>query len=161
MGQAYLKLILTIPIIFLLAFTPGLSPAADSGPSPAVSGSLPQAASQDRPDEALLFCYQGRIVNPRLVVVDKSRQRVMVFRYAGAMVLEAEYPCATGENAGNKKESGDERTPVGIYFSTHRYKDNKVTIFGDKALHLNYPNAFDRQSGRKGDGIYIHGTNRP
>lgn len=161
MGQAYRKLILTVPLLLLLILMPGRSPAADSGPSPSVGGSLPTAASQENADEALLFCYQGQIGNPRLVVVDKSRQRVMVFRYAGDMILEAEYPCATGENSGNKQESGDERTPVGIYFTTHRYKDNKVTIFGDKALHLNYPNAFDRQSGRKGDGIYIHGTNRP
>lgn len=118
----------------------------------------PSVQPSDPPQ--LSFCYQGSISNHRLLVVDKSRQRIMVFRYLGEMVLEYEYPCATGETEGDKVKSGDQRTPEGIYFTTHRYRDRKVTIFGDRALHLNYPNAFDRREGREGNGIYIHGTNR-
>ncbi len=107
----------------------------------------------------LVFCYQGKLPDTRLVVVDKSRQRIMVFRYLGQMVLEYEYPSVTGVNFGHKVKKGDERTPVGIYFTTHRYQDNKITIFGKKAIHLNYPNPLDQVEGRRGDGIYIHGTN--
>jgi len=107
----------------------------------------------------LVFCYQGKVPDTRLVVVDKSRQRIMVFRYLGQMVLEYEYPSVTGVNFGHKVKKGDERTPVGIYFTTHRYQDNKITIFGKKAIHLNYPNPLDQVEGRQGDGIYIHGTN--
>ena len=59
-----------------------------------------------------------------------------------------------------KKKEGDEKTPEGIYFITKKYIDNKVTVFGTKAFHLNYPNIFDTIDGRDGNGIYIHGTNR-
>ena len=109
----------------------------------------------------LVFCYQGKVADPFVVVVDKSRQRLVVFKYLGQPVVDYELPCATGEREGNKQRAGDERTPEGIYFITHRYRDRKVTIFGDRALHLNYPNACDRAESRGGDGIYIHGTNRP
>jgi murein L,D-transpeptidase YafK len=94
------------------------------------------------------------------VVVNKSLQRIMVFRYMGKLMLEYEFPAATGTNDGAKADKGDERTPVGIYFTTHRYQDHKITIFGDRAIHLNYPNPVDQMEGRKGDGIYIHGTNQ-
>lgn len=122
--------------------------------------SLAAEASSTPPGTPLVYCYQGRLSEPRLVVVDKARQRVMVFRYLGEMQLEYEFPCSTGERLGKKEASGDERTPEGVYFTTHRYRDRKVTIFGDRALHLNYPNACDLSQGRDGDGIYIHGTNR-
>lgn len=146
-------------LLLLIAwFVPAsLAGAADRQGKEAVAAEL---AGTKKIAPSLTFCYQGQVSNPRLLIVDKSRQRIMVFRYLGEMVLDYEYPCSTGENAGDKVKSGDERTPEGIYFTTHRYKDNKVTIFGDRALHLNYPNAFDRREGRQGNGIYIHGTNR-
>lgn len=109
---------------------------------------------------SFVFCYQGEIEDHRLVVVDKKLQRTLVFMYVGDLVLVDEYPCGTGERQGDKAKAGDERTPEGVYFITHRYLDNKVTIFGDRALHLDYPNAIDRTEGRNGDGIYIHGTNK-
>ncbi len=119
----------------------------------------PALRLEDTGGERLAFCYLGKVPNTRLVVVDKSRQRLMVFRYMGEFELEYEYPAATGKNPGPKAAEGDERTPVGIYFTTHRYLDNKVTVFGDRAIHLNYPNPFDKAAGRQGNGIYIHGTN--
>ncbi len=109
---------------------------------------------------SFVFCYQGEIEDHRLVIVDKQMQRTLVFMYVGDLVLVDEYPCGTGERQGNKTIAGDEKTPEGVYFITHRYLDNKVTIFGDRALHLDYPNAIDRLQGRMGDGIYIHGTNK-
>ncbi len=118
------------------------------------------AAAQAPSNEVLNYCYQGKVSETRLVVVNKSMQRIMVFRYMGKLMLEYEFPAATGANDGAKIEQGDERTPVGIYFTTHRYQDRKITIFGDRAIHLNYPNPVDQLAGRKGNGIYIHGTNQ-
>jgi murein L,D-transpeptidase YafK len=123
-------------------------------------GAAPAAADPAGQGPVLSYCYQGKLPETRLVVVDKSRQRILVFRYMGRLMLEYEYPCATGTNPGAKEKEGDERTPVGIYFTTHRYQDRKITIFGDRAIHLNYPNPFDRDAGRQGDGIYLHGTNQ-
>ncbi|MFH1035050.1 MAG: L,D-transpeptidase [Pseudomonadota bacterium] len=123
-------------------------------PAPAVTG---QGAS---PGGELFFCYQGKAPDTRLLVVDKARQRLMVLRYLGDMSLDYEYTCATGMQPGSKQSEGDERTPEGIYFTTHRYEDRKVTVFGDRAIHLNYPNPFDQFESRDGNGIFIHGTDK-
>jgi hypothetical protein len=135
--------------IFVLLMASGGALAAEPG----------QAAQIPGPS-ILTYCYQGSIKANRLVVVDKFRQRVMVFKYMGELIQEFEFPCATGSKPGAKTKEGDERTPVGIYFTTHRYKDNKVTIFGDRAIHLDYPSPFDIKAGRQGNGIYFHGTNQ-
>lgn len=95
-----------------------------------------------------------------LVVVEKDYQRVVVYGHNGTQKIVAQFPCATGETAGKKQNNGDTRTPEGIYFITKYFADNKVTIFGKRAFHLDYPNIFDEQSGRDGNGIYIHGTNK-
>ena len=71
-----------------------------------------------------------------------------------------EYTCATGENPGAKKTSGDARTPEGFYHITEIYEDKRITVFGSRAFHLNYPNIFDTHAGHHGDGIFIHGTNK-
>jgi murein L,D-transpeptidase YafK len=94
-----------------------------------------------------------------LILIEKNLQRLRVFEYDGELKVVAEYFSATGENSGIKKVSGDAKTPEGIYFITKVFIDKKVTIFGDKAFHLDYPNFFDIKAGRNGDGIYIHGTN--
>ncbi len=95
-----------------------------------------------------------------LVVVEKDYQRVVVYGHNGTQKIVAQFPCATGQGAGKKQNNGDARTPEGIYFITKYFADNKVTIFGKRAFHLDYPNIFDEQSGREGNGIYIHGTNK-
>lgn len=123
---------------------------------------VPVAESKAPASQAheLVYCYQGKVPENRLLVVDKARQRLVVLRYLGEMSLDYEYTCATGMQEGSKKNEGDERTPEGIYFTTHRYEDNKITIFGDRAIHLNYPNPFDLFERRDGNGIFIHGTDK-
>lgn len=132
-------------------------------PPPAEPASQPLAvapANTPISGKGLVFCYQGKVPDTRLLVVDKSRQRLMVLHYLGQMTLEYEYTCSTGMQPGNKQTAGDERTPEGIYFTTHRYEDRKITVFGDRALHLNYPNPVDQTENRDGSGIFIHGTNK-
>ena len=94
-----------------------------------------------------------------LILIEKNLQRLRVLEHDGELKVVAEYFSATGENFGIKELSGDAKTPEGIYFITKVFIDKKVTIFGDKAFHLDYPNFFDLEAGRNGDGIYIHGTN--
>ncbi len=96
-----------------------------------------------------------------ILFVEKDRQVLSVLEYDNGLRVVAQYSCATGENPGRKKVLGDSRTPTGIYFILKIYKDNKITIFGKRAFHLDYPNAFDVAEGRNGNGIYIHGTNKP
>ena len=94
------------------------------------------------------------------ILVEKNLQRLRVLQYDDALRVVADYPSATGENFGIKEVSGDSKTPEGIYFITQIFRDDKITIFGDKAFHLDYPNFFDQEVGRNGNGIYIHGTNK-
>ncbi len=141
-------------LLSLLLFPASASQGPETDPSRGIS------AGQSDSLPVLTFCYQGHPPDTRLVVVDKSLQRLMVFNYLGRMVLEYEFPAMTGSRPGSKLREGDERTPVGIYFTTHRHLDRKVTIFGDRAIHLNYPNPLDQKEGRKGNGIYLHGTNQ-
>ena len=94
------------------------------------------------------------------LVVEKKHQKLKLFEQGTVLRLVKEYTCATGENFGNKRNSGDSRTPEGIYFITEIYEDKKVTVFGSRAFHLDYPNIFDSHAGRLGDGIFIHGTNK-
>ena len=95
-----------------------------------------------------------------LILIEKNLQRLRVLEHDGELKVVAEYFSATGENFGIKEISGDAKTPEGIYFITKIFIDKKVTIFGDKAFHLDYPNFYDLEAGRNGNGIYIHGTNK-
>jgi len=95
-----------------------------------------------------------------LVLVEKALQKLHLYRYDGRYQLLKTYSCATGERAGQKRVENDEKTPEGIYFNTKIYRDRQVTVFGDRAFELNYPNAFDDIAGNGGHGIYIHGSNR-
>jgi hypothetical protein len=95
-----------------------------------------------------------------IILIEKNRQRLRILELGESLRVIEDFVAATGENPGNKQDSGDLKTPEGIYFITNVFIDDKITIFGDKAFHLDYPNFFDRQAGRNGDGIYIHGTNK-
>lgn len=95
-----------------------------------------------------------------VILVEKDLQLLQVLEYDRSFKIIDRFFCATGQNIGKKLESGDSRTPEGIYFITKEYTDSKVTIFGQRAFHLDYPNYFDRGEGLDGNGIYIHGTNK-
>lgn len=84
----------------------------------------------------------------------------MLFEQGDSLNHIKTFTCATGENRGTKKVSGDAKTPEGVYFITEVFQDNEITVFGSRAFHLDYPNIFDEYAGHNGDGIFIHGTNK-
>ncbi len=97
----------------------------------------------------------------QIILIDKASQTVEVLESESGSITNLDsYDCATGENFGQKIRSGDLKTPEGIYFITQSFTDNKISIFGKRAFHLDYPNVFDKSEERNGDGIYIHGTNK-
>jgi len=95
-----------------------------------------------------------------LILVEKALQKLHLYRFDGRYQRIKTYSCATGERQGRKQVENDEKTPEGIYFNTKIYRDRQVTVFGDRAFELNYPNTFDDIAGNRGHGIYIHGSNR-
>ncbi len=117
------------------------------------------SVSPGKTDTFNLYLYSsGQPIH--FIVVEKSSQRLLLFSQEKTLKLLNRFICATGENPGTKLISGDSRTPEGVYFITRYYEDRKITVFGSRAFHLDYPNIFDKNAGHNGDGIYIHGTNR-
>lgn len=143
---------MTRVISIFFAITILLSAALHAPPCTATVSSV-------KSDTFNLYLYSsGRPVH--FIVVEKSSQRLLLFSQEKTLKLLNRFICATGENPGTKLISGDSRTPEGIYFITRYYEDRKITVFGSRAFHLDYPNVFDKNAGHNGDGIYIHGTNR-
>lgn len=96
------------------------------------------------------------------IIVDKSSQKVFVYRRDKPFEPVRTFNCSTGENDGPKSMKGDRKTPEGIYFFTHTIeKKDLASIYGSLAIPLNYPNFVDRREGKDGYGIWFHGTNKP
>jgi hypothetical protein len=124
------------------------------------TATLTKQSSRAADDLSRLFTVAVAKEPIYLILIEKNLQRLRVLEFDDELRVVADYPSATGENFGIKEVSGDSKTPEGVYFITQIFKDDQITIFGDKAFHLDYPNFFDRKTGRNGDGIYIHGTNK-
>ena len=94
------------------------------------------------------------------VVVDASRSRLYLFRNDGGTPrLVADYYVVHGEAGTDKFREGDKRTPLGVYRITSSLpKEKLIDLYGAGAFPLNYPNEWDRLRGRKGSGIWLHGT---
>lgn len=107
----------------------------------------------------ILF-HQGSNEPVHLILVEKALQKLHLYRYDGGYHLLKSYNCSTGEKNGKKRKEDDEKTPEGIYFNVKEYRDSKITVFGDRAFGLNYPDVFDDLEGNSGSGIFIHGANR-
>ena len=95
-----------------------------------------------------------------LILVEKAIQKLHLYLYDGRYRHIKSYTVGTGENQGKKKREKDEKTPEGIYFNTKTYRDSKITIFGDRAFGLNYPDVFDKFEGNGGSGIFVHGSDK-
>lgn len=98
------------------------------------------------------------------LLVDKSRNRLYLFERRAAdepPVLVRDFYVSTGRKTGNKSVEGDLRTPEGVYFITSWIPDDKLPEkYGVGAFPMDYPNSLDRQQGKTGDGIWLHGTDR-
>ena len=92
--------------------------------------------------------------------MEKAHQKAYLYDMQNLDGPLAVYPCSTGENKGPKAQKNDKRTPEGVYFVTNSFEQKDLaSIYGDRAFPLDYPNVRDRKLGRKGYGIWIHGTN--
>ena len=95
------------------------------------------------------------------ILVDKSKQKVFVYRRDKPHFPIREYRCSTGENDGQKRRKNDRKTPEGIYFFTKSFIERELSpIYGKRAFPIDYPNLVDKKEGRNGYGIWFHGTNK-
>ncbi|CAN2048003.1 Secreted protein containing YkuD domain protein [Candidatus Magnetomoraceae bacterium gMMP-1] len=97
-----------------------------------------------------------------IILVEKSTQQMFVYAYDGSFKEVDRFKCSTGENSGSKAQSGDRRTPEGIYFFNKAFIKKELSpIYGSRAFPTDYPNFIDRFAGKNGHAIWIHGTNKP
>lgn len=96
------------------------------------------------------------------LIVEKSSQQLYLYECNGRSYRKiSRFNCSTGEQSGPKMESGDQKTPEGVYFFPHRYNKKYLTpVYGSRAFPIDYPNSFDRYSGRSGYSIWMHGTHK-
>ncbi|HEX5093056.1 MAG TPA: L,D-transpeptidase family protein [Burkholderiales bacterium] len=94
------------------------------------------------------------------LVVDSRRSRMYVFEnLRGRPVLVEDFYVTLGKRGVDKSREGDQKTPIGVYHVTASLPRSKLSNFyGPGAYPINYPNAWDRQRGRNGFGIWVHGT---
>jgi murein L,D-transpeptidase YafK len=107
--------------------------------------------------------YLGDQVPSYALLVDKSEQRLHLYQQEteGPKRIKT-FICATGEISGGKKRRGDKRTPEGVYFFTRVIESKKLSSnYGIRAFPMDYPNFLDRMDYLRGDGIWLHGTDKP
>lgn len=114
----------------------------------------PRAARLPR---AILQLHPGQ---KHALVVDSRHSRLYVFENVdGRPHYLADYYVSLGKRGVDKAREGDQKTPIGVYHVTANLPRQKLTDFyGAGAYPINYPNEWDRQRGRNGYGIWVHGT---
>jgi len=96
--------------------------------------------------------------NKYVFLVEKMSQYLLVYR---GKELEALYPVTTGKDWEDKWVEGDSRTPEGIYYFTEFVPPERLSsTYGGIAVALNYPNPVDALLGKKGSGIWLHGSDK-
>jgi murein L,D-transpeptidase YafK len=153
----------SITLAFLLGLFASLSFGPDAFPG---SKRVPEAPPPVQVPEPVKvpasMLYIGEQAPSYAFLVDKSAQRLHLYRQeADGPKLVKTFVCATGENSGGKKSRGDKRTPEGVYFFTRVIESkNLSSIYGIRAFPMDYPNLFDRMDSLRGDGIWLHGTDK-
>jgi murein L,D-transpeptidase YafK len=116
----------------------------------------------DRPPAGALPRQIVQLAAPQrfAVVVDASRFRVFVYENVdGTPRLVEDFYTTLGRNGIEKLREGDRKTPLGAYHVTSLLPGAKLPdLYGWGALPINYPNEWDRRSGRTGYGIWLHGV---
>lgn len=95
-----------------------------------------------------------------VLFVDTAKSRLYVYQKNADETLKylADYYVTIGKNGIGKKDQGDKRTPIGVYFASKKLNRPLPDLYGDAAYPLNYPNEIDNYERKSGFGIWIHGT---
>lgn len=96
---------------------------------------------------------------PRVLVLDALRSRLYVYENsAGGLYLSKSIYVTQGRMGANKVLEGDQKTPIGVYFSDGAIDKKLPDLYGFGALNTDYPNVWDKRQNRTGHGIWLHGT---
>jgi len=97
-----------------------------------------------------------------LLIVDTLAHRIYIYQSVENGYQEvANFYVTLGQKGIGKQSRGDMKTPIGIYRIEKNLADEQLPeLYGVGALTLDYPNSWDKQKGRTGSGIWLHGTPR-
>lgn len=122
-------------------------------------------AYRERPEENFVprYLLQMQPDQRFAVVVDTRRSRLYLYENdranGGRPRFVADYYVTQGKLGADKYAEGDKKTPIGVYHVTANLPRQKLAdLYGSGAFPINYPNEWDRQRGRGGSGIWLHGT---
>lgn len=122
-------------------------------------------AYRERPEENFVprYLLQMQPDQRFAVVVDTQRSRLYLYENdranGGRPRFVADYYVTQGKLGADKYVEGDKKTPIGVYHVTANLPRQKLAdLYGSGAFPINYPNEWDRQQGRGGSGIWLHGT---
>lgn len=109
---------------------------------------IPQQILQMSSDQAYAF------------FIDTSQSRLYVYQNKNGMPhYLTDYYISLGKNGTAKMREGDQKTPIGVYQVIANLPKEKLSDFyGSGAFPISYPNEWDQRHGRKGHGIWLHGT---
>lgn len=95
---------------------------------------------------------------PHAILVDTVRSRLFVFANSdGEPRYVTDFYISLGKNGVEKRREGDHKTPLGVYTIVSS-KEKLPDFYGSGAFPISYPNEWDKQHGRNGHGIWLHGT---
>ncbi len=106
------------------------------------------------------YLLQMQLQQRYAVVVDIALSSLYLYQNVrGEPIYVADYYVSSGRNGAEKLKEGDQRTPLGVYYVTANLPKSQLSDFyGVGAYPISYPNEWDRQHGRNGHGIWLHGT---
>lgn len=119
-----------------------------------------QRVQQQQPIAVPKYLWQLSPKQRHAVVVDTSKSTLYLYENVnGEPHYVADFYISVGKKGSDKLAEGDQKTPLGVYFVDGHFSRNKLADFyGAGAYPLSYPNEWDKRQGRKGHGIWLHGT---
>jgi murein L,D-transpeptidase YafK len=119
-----------------------------------------QRVQQQQPIAVPKYLWQLDALQHFAIVVDTSRSTLYLFENVnGEPRYVADFYISVGKKGSDKVSEGDQRTPLGVYFvDGHLSRAQLTDFYGSGAYPLSYPNEWDKRLGRKGHGIWLHGT---
>ncbi len=142
----------------------GSSLAAELNPSQLMAmGELSALYRQPTDDQQQLPDHFLRVEGnyAEIMVADLQNAQLRLYQRDsnGEHQLIRHYFTAYGLSGWEKWIEGDNKTPVGLYFTQWPIPGSSLPdLYGYGALPLNYPNVWDEQLQRTGHGIWLHGT---
>jgi len=99
---------------------------------------------------------------PYAFLIELSKSRLYLVKNNNSVPeIIADFYVSIGKAGFNKKASGDNKTPIGVYkITSHLIDEDLPELYGDGAYPINYPNIWDKRRKKTGYGIWIHGVPR-